>query len=302
MKKLLAIILAAAMLFSFAACAKEPVAEEPKPEDSVEFTVSGIEDEANKSGSMWELMCRLLPEYVIYKDLKGNFTKTKVNTDLKLNEYDWSSLAGTYKGIDVSYYQGNIDWAKVAASGIKYAIIRAGYRGYTQGTLKEDEKFSDNILGALQNDIPVGVYFVTKAITKEEGIEEADYVLELIKPYNVTWPVVIDIEPNKALDDRTAVLSAAERTEIILAFCQRIEEAGYTPMIYGGVGTFMNHLEIEKLEGVDKWFAQYFNQPYLRYYFGIWQQSESGTVPGIKGNVDIDFSINDYGAANKIKN
>ncbi len=265
-------------------------------EESISIKLSEIQDDANNSSSMWELLCKMLPEHVIFKDSKGRFTSERVNAELALNTYDWSSLAGTRKGMDVSYYQGAIDWSKVKQSGIEYAIIRLGYRGYAQGVFSEDKKFEANITGALSNDIPAGVYFVTKAITVDEGIEEANYVLERIKPYNVTWPVVIDIEPASSINDRTNELTAPQRTDIILAFCDTIKEAGYTPMIYGGVGTFMNYLEFERLEGVEKWFAQYFNQPYLRYEFGIWQATDKGEVLGIRGNVDINYSLKDYGA------
>jgi len=268
-------------------------------ESTDEALLEAVEAQANKSGSMWELMCRMFPSYIIHKDLKGNFTHTKVNTELALNTYDWSSLAGTYKGMDVSYYQGDINWSKVAQSGITYAIIRVGYRGYSEGKMVTDNNFEANIKGALENDIPVGVYLVTKALTEEEAVEEAEFLINHIKVYNVTWPVVIDIEPTANIQDRTAELTADVRTRNVLAFCNRIKEEGYTPMIYGGVGTFMNYLEFDKLEGIDKWFAQYFNQPYLRYEFGIWQASSTGSVSGIKGDVDINYSIKDYGKADK---
>lgn len=299
MKRLTALLLCLAIVAGMTGCVGPGEIPTSKTETEDEgVTINDIEAEANKSASMWELMCRLFPDHVIFKDEKGNFTQKKVNKELKLNTYDWSALAGTRKGIDVSKYQGTIEWDKVKKSGIEYAIIRVGYRGYTQGTFQEDPKFVENITGALENDIPVGVYIVTKALNAQEGIEEAQYILDKIKPYKVTWPVVIDIEPSNNPEDRTAALSASERTEAVLAFCEEIKKAGYVPMIYGGIGTFMKYLEFEKLEGVEKWFAMYFNEPYLRYEFGIWQATDSGSVPGIKGNVDIDYSIKDYGAAN----
>lgn len=291
-KGIIALLLVLAMLFAFTSCGKK----ESGDDDcwTLEDQLGYLEDEADKAGSMWELICRLFPDYVIFKDDKGRFTYQKVDENLALNEYDWSSLAGTYKGIDVSHYQGKIDWAKVAGQGIEYAFIRVGYRGYSEGKLVTDKYYKDNIEGAIKNDIGVGAYFVTKAITESEAIEEADYLIDCIKPYNITWPVVIDIEPNTNPSDRTSTLMPDSRTTFVLAFCNRIKEAGYTPMIYGGVGTYMKYLEFERLEGIDKWFAQYFNQPWLRYEFGIWQATDSGTVDGIKGNVDIDFSIKNY--------
>lgn len=291
-KKMLALLLAMLMCFSLVSCNKKAGEKEGY---LVEDQLKIIEEVANKAGSMWELICRLFPDYVIFKDFKGNFTYEKIDTSLKQNTYDWSSLAGTWKGMDISSYQGKIDWDKVKASGIEYAIIRAGYRGYTEGVLKEDSKFEDNIKGALENDIAVGVYFVTKALTEEEGREEARYLIDMIKPYKITWPVVIDIEPTAKADDRTRDLSAEQRTNNVIAFCDEVRDAGYTPMIYGGVGTFMKYLEFDRLEDIEKWFAQYFREPFLRYEFGIWQATDEGFVEGIKGNVDIDYSIKNYG-------
>jgi len=289
-KNLIVLLLICCMLLSFVSCNKEtPLTAEQVEEQKFEEIVK----EANEAGSMWELLCRLFPNYVIYKSFTG-FAYHRVNTELALNTYDWSSLAGTYKGIDVSTYQGSIDWEQVAGSGIEYAFVRVGYRGYTEGKLQEDKRYKNNIEGALKNDVSVGAYFVTKALTEDEAIEEAEYFMELVKPYNITWPLVIDIEPTSNLDDRTGLLTAEQRTKNVVAFCNTIKEAGYTPMIYGGVGTFMNYLEFEKLEGIDKWFAQYFNQPWLRYEFKVWQASDEGSVPGIKGNVDINYSIVSY--------
>lgn len=293
-KLLIAAVLLAVAILAFAILKSGDKEEEPAPEPALR--IEDVEGIADDSGSMWELMCRLFPDYVIYKDSKGHFTYSPINKELAQNTYDWSSLAGTIRGIDVSYYQGKISWDKLKTANVNYAIIRVGYRGYTQGTFAEDKMFETNIVGALQNDIPVGVYMVTKALNKEEGAEEADFILEKIKPYNITWPVVIDIEPTSNANDRTANLTASERTDAVLAFCDRIREAGYTPMIYGSVGTFMNYLEFERLEGIEKWFAQYFNAPFLRYEFGIWQASDQGKLPGINGNVDINYSIKDYGA------
>lgn len=287
-KNLISILLVLCMMLSFVSCGKEKEVALTEEQE-----LEALEKEANKAGSMWELLCRLFPGYVIYKNLTG-FTYQKVNKDLALDTYDWSSLAGTYKGIDVSTYQGKIDWDKVAGSGVEYAFVRVGYRGYTEGVLKEDKRYKENLEGAIKNDISVGAYFVTKALTEEEAIEEANYFISLIKPYKITYPLVIDIEPTTDIDDRTGSLSAEQRTKNVIAFCDTVKAAGYTPMIYGGVGTFMYYLDFEELEGIDKWFAQYFNQPWLRYEFKIWQATDSGTVDGIKGNVDINYSIVDY--------
>ena len=197
----------------------------------------------------------------------------------------------SHKGIDVSRYQEKIDWRKVAEDEVEYAFIRLGIRGYTEGEIMEDETFQDNIRGALKNDIEVGVYFFTQAMSVEEAEEEAEFVLESIAPYRVKYPVVIDVEAVTSANARSNDLTSEERTEYCIAFCDKIREAGYTPMIYGNLKTFMLLLDIEKLEDYDKWFAYYDEEYYFPYDFKIWQYTNKGSVSGIKGEVDLNISF-----------
>lgn len=197
----------------------------------------------------------------------------------------------SHKGIDVSRYQDRINWEKVADDEVEYAFIRLGIRGYTEGEIMEDETFQDNIRGALKNDIDVGVYFFTQAMSVEEAEEEAEFVLESIAPYRVKYPVVIDIEAVTSTKARSNELTREDRTEYCKAFCDKIREAGYTPMIYGNLKTFMLLLNIEELEDYDKWFAYYDESYYFPYDFKIWQYTNKGSVAGIKGDVDLNISF-----------
>lgn len=199
------------------------------------------------------------------------------------------------KGIDVSKYQGKIDWAKVASEDVDYAFIRLGIRGYTEGAIQEDETFETNIKGARKNDIDVGVYFFTQAVSVEEAEEEAQYVLDKIEPYKVDYPVVIDVEAVANANARTRELTKEERTEYCIAFCEKIKNAGYEPMIYGNLKTFMLMLDIEQLEDYEKWFAYYDEEPYFPYAFEIWQYTDKGKVDGIGTDVDINISFGDWG-------
>ena len=198
------------------------------------------------------------------------------------------------KGIDVSKYQGEIDWEAVAADDVEYAFIRLGIRGYTEGEILEDETFEDNIKGARRNDIDVGVYFFTQATSVEEAEEEAQYVIDSIEPYKVKYPVVIDVEAVTNTGARTRELTMEERTEYCIAFCEKIKEAGYEPMIYGNLKTFMLMLDLAKLEEYGKWFAYYDEQVYYPYAFKVWQYSDSGKVNGIEGDVDLNISFGDW--------
>lgn len=199
------------------------------------------------------------------------------------------------KGIDVSRYQEKINWKKVAEDGVEYAFIRLGIRGATEGKLMLDETYEDNMEGALENDIDVGVYFFTQALNQEEAVEEAEFVLENLGDYNVTYPIVLDVEEITTKNPRTKDMEKQDWTDVCVAFCDRIKEAGYTPMIYGNLKTFMLMVDLEQLEDYEKWFAYYRTPLYFPYEFSIWQYSSTGKVNGIGTDVDMNISMKDWG-------
>ncbi len=203
--------------------------------------------------------------------------------------------ADTIPGVDVSYYQGNIDWEKVKASGIEFAIIRLGYRGYGQeGKLVEDKLFTQNIEGALAAGLKVGVYIFSQAITVEEALEEADFVLERIEKYDITMPIVYDWE-YVSEEARTANMDRRTLTDCYKAFCEKITEAGYTPMAYFNSYQSRSLMYLTELEEYPFWLALYSDRMTYPYRFEMWQYTDSGRVPGIEGNVDINlFFVNEY--------
>ncbi len=223
------------------------------------------------------------------------------NNNFKVDENGFveynDSIVTSKKGIDVSKFQGDIDWKDVKDDGVEYAFIRMGYRGYgSAGKLVTDENFEKNIKGATANGVDVGVYFFSQAINEEEAIEEAQYVLDAIEGYDVAYPVVIDIEEVTDSDARTADMTREQWTKNCIAFCETIKAAGYTPMIYGNLKTFFIMLDMTQLEAYDKWFAQYDTSVYFPYEFKIWQYSESGKVNGI--STDVDLNVSFYEPAN----
>ena len=196
----------------------------------------------------------------------------------------------SHKGIDVSKFQGNIDWNQVAQDGVEFAFIRVANRGWgSNGTLMEDEKFEDNILGAQAAGIKTGVYIYSQAITEEELLEEANLVLSKIAPYHLECPVVFDVERVSRDDGRMNNITVEERTHLTQLFCQTIEAAGYRPMIYHNTEMGALFLNVAELEGYDKWFAAYTDTLYYPYEYKIWQYSQTGTVRGI--NTDVDLNI-----------
>ena len=130
---------------------------------------------------------------------------------------------------------------------------------------------------------------------KEEAVEEAEFVLEHLGGYDVTYPIVLDVEEVTTKNPRTENLTKQERTEACIAFCERIKEAGYTPMIYGNLKTFLLMLDMEQLEEYEKWFAFYQTPLYFPYEFSVWQYTSTGSVNGIKGDVDMNVSMKDWG-------
>jgi len=197
----------------------------------------------------------------------------------------------THKGIDVSKYNGAVDWSQVAADGVEFAFIRAGIRGYGSGKLVEDEGFEENVESAITNGIKVGVYFFSQAITPEEAVEEAQFVKQLIAPYRIECPIVIDVEKVSDSQARMNKISVEERTNAVKAFCEEIEKDGYEPMIYYNMEMAALMLDLEQLETYDKWFAYYNQDIYFPYEFKIWQYSDKGRVNGVEGNVDLNIAF-----------
>lgn len=211
-------------------------------------------------------------------------------------EYYENGEPASKKGIDVSKYQSSINWKKVAQDDVEYAFIRLGIRGSSEGKLLLDETYEKNMEEALANDIDVGVYFFTQALNKEEAVEEAEFVLEHIKDYDVTYPIVLDVEEITTADPRTKDMTKQDWTDVCIAFCDRIAEEGYTPMIYGNLKTFMLMVDLEQLEAYEKWFAYYGTPLYFPYEFSVWQYTSTGRVDGIKGDVDLNVSMKDWGS------
>lgn len=193
-------------------------------------------------------------------------------------------------GIDVSQHQGSIDWQKVKAAGVEFAMIRAGGRFADSGTLYKDDNAQANYAGAKAADIKIGAYFYSQAISVEEAEEEAAYLLEQIKDWDVGMPVVYDWEFYSATA-RTANMDPRTLTDCTKAFCDKIKEAGYTPMVYFNTNQSMEMLYLVELEDYLFWLAQYNGGGILKYDYKIdmWQYTETGTIPGINAPVDINL-------------
>ena len=206
-------------------------------------------------------------------------------------------VLSSYTGIDVSSYQKEIDWINVKKDNIDFAIIRAAYRGYTKGGIMTDSYFTTNIKGATAAGVKVGAYFFSQAITIEEAQEEAEYIINLVKPYTIKLPIIIDTEySNKNHDGRADSLSVEDRTEILKAFCDKVSDLGYTPMIYASKNWFNHNLNMKELSKYSCWVAHYTSSDSTDYEenYEIWQYTSTGSVGGIIGNTDLDVSLRKY--------
>lgn len=197
-------------------------------------------------------------------------------------------------GVDVSVHQDNIDWTKVKESGIDFAMVRLGYRGYGTGEAQLDENYAENIQGARDAGLDAGVYFFSQAITAEEAVEEANLVIESLDGLDVNYPVVYDWEIIYDDTARTDNISVDVLTDCCVAFCETIKNAGYTPMIYQNKRTSIFKLDLNRLNDYDFWLAEYNTEPTYYYDFDMWQYTSTGRVSGIEGDVDLNISFKDY--------
>ena len=245
------------------------------------------------------------PAMLEFVDSFGETYQMEVNSKVAPNLYDnqgflrngyrmsYGGEGYSYRlGIDVSHYQGDIDWQKVKAAGIEFVFVRLGYRGYGQdGVLKMDTNFEKNMEGARAAGLDVGVYFFAQAVNETEAVEEAEFVLEHLMEYDLQMPVVYDPESVVHEEARTDNVTGEQFTKNTKAFCETIEKSGYDAMVYCNMTWQAFKLDLEELEEYPIWYADYEEYPQTPYHFEIWQYSNEGTVDGIQGNVDLNIQM-----------
>ncbi len=220
----------------------------------------------------------------------------------KINDTDWayfylsgsnqgkmqednSHVAEALKGIDISVWQGDIDWEAVKNDGVQFAFVRLGH-----GTRKLDSRYAENMTEANAVEIPVGVYFYSTAKTPEDAVLDAQFVIDSLKGYTVSYPVAIDLEDSSQSES----LTKAQISEIAKAFCDEIRKSGYTPMIYCNENWYRNYIDFDAVGEVERWIARYSGTYAEDIERDIWQGGSTARIDGIVGNVDIDFAFTDY--------
>ena len=209
--------------------------------------------------------------------------------DFQYNRHNYLLLQNvdSSPGVDVSAHQGDIDWAAVKKSGIEFAVIRLGYRGYGSGKLVEDEYAKKNLREAKAAGLKIGAYFFSQALDIQETDEEIQFMLNMLADVDLDMPLVLDWEI-PAEDARTKNMDARTLTDIQLHFCGQMEKMGFQPMIYFNWHQSENLYCLSELEEYPFWLALYQDRMTYPWKVEMWQWTSSGKVPGIQGNVDIN--------------
>ena len=277
--------------------------EKDAPEQRGEVSLEEMETESSEGE---EVLPEPEPVYayerIYLEDSKLGDIAVPTIPGVKRHTYSWENLReenGRYlyesdewqsrTGVDVSYFQGDIDWERVKADGIDFAIIRLGFRGYGTGNIVIDEQFISNINEALEAGLEVGVYFFSQAVNEEEASREAETVLGMIEPYQITLPVFYDLEIIDDNGSRTKGLSADAMTANARAFCGIIEDAGYEAAYYAAQRTALLKYDMGQLTDYDLWYVQPGPEPVIPYHFTVWQYTSEGQVDGIDGNVSLNL-------------
>lgn len=242
-------------------------------------------------------------EYVpIHKDVEESILdpmqfQLDENGRMQYNDAEFTVV----NGIDVSVFQGEIDWNRVKSDGIDFVMLRVGFRGYgSKGVMEEDGNFRENYLNAKNAGLDVGVYFYSQAINETEAREEARFVLEILKDIKLDYPVAYDWEYVDYAEARTDNMSSEEITLCAKAFCEEIKAAGREVIIYFNreIGYF--EYDLNTLKDIDFWLAEYSHYPTFIYKFSMWQYTDKGTVDGINSDVDLNICVFPVNSAEEI--
>lgn len=293
---------------SFTASEKEePEAEEEtQKEDGTSKNKYSKYDEAAKKEAESDPARDGKHTLITYAD--GEEEWVLINPYLEQNTYDFSQLSekngkmlyyedgrqSSYLGVDLSKYNEEVDFQLLKESGIDFVMLRLGARGYGSGQIMLDEKFTDYITRAAQAGLHIGVYFYSQAITKEEAIEEANFVIQNLANYKLTYPVAFDMEYVENDTARVEALTREEKTTIAKAFLDTVKDAGYKPMVYGTKEWLIKEIDLTKLTDYDIWLSSQEDAPDYPYQFQMWQYSLKGSINGVTGNADMNISFVDY--------
>ncbi|MCR5117460.1 MAG: hypothetical protein K6A97_08135 [Lachnospiraceae bacterium] len=226
---------------------------------------------------------------------KNIYDYTNLYNQDGIMEYSKNGHVISSFGVDISKDQDYVDFNKLKKAGCDFVMIRVGQRGYTSGQITIDEYFEDNIRRASQAGLEIGVYFWSQAVTEEEAIEEAQFVIDNVKDYTLVYPVAFVMQYPEEGTARVEALTRADKTTVTRAFLKKIEEAGYKSVVYGDKAWLIKYLELNKVvSDYDVWLSEEGDLPTYPYEYTMWQYNKKGSISGIKGDVSFNISMVDY--------
>lgn len=279
-----------------------------KNDDSESDTSATVSPES--SASTEEITEANDGKHTLVTDYDGSSDWITISQYIAKHDYDFSNLSsvsGRFKyyqgdkcvssfGVDISKDQGYVDFNKLKKAGADFVMIRAGQRGYQSGVISEDEYFKDSLKRAQDAGLGVGVYFMSQAVTEQEAVEEAEFVIESLNGYSVNYPVafVMKYVPNDIC--RIEGVSRNDKSMIARAFLKKVKEAGYIPLLYGDKPWLIRYVDLSKLvNDFDIWLSMPgIDTPDYPYKFAMWQYNSQGTIDGISGSVNFNISFIDY--------
>lgn len=227
---------------------------------------------------------------------KNTFDFTKMEDKAGLKRYMENGRKTSYVGVDISKHTGKVSFDRIKAAGVDYVMIRLGSRGYSTGQITLDENFKENIEGAIEAGLDVGVYFYSQAISPDEAVQEANFVVQNLEPYraNVKYPVAFNMGFVSNDKSRIEGLSREDKTTVTTSFLEGVRATGYVPMIYGDKEWLIKEIDMTKLQDYDVWLSQEEEIPDYPYRYSMWQYNTDGVVNGIDGGADLNICFVNY--------
>ena len=251
-------------------------------ETSVDAHEGEVYIEDNALGGMW------LPK-------SERLNESRLDNEKFTEKNGLLTYEGGALGIDVSEFQTVTDWSAVKDAGVEFVMVRVGRRGYELGKIVADTECRRNIEGALEAGLDVGVYFFSQAVTPNEAREEARFVLDCIKEYKITYPVVFDWESTERTEARTFEMTNAQLNAVARAFVDVVREGGYRPVLYFYKYLGYRQYVLDDFADCDFWLSEPGERPTFYYETAMWQYTTEGSVPGIDGTVDVNICFTPYG-------
>ncbi len=227
---------------------------------------------------------------------KNTYDFTKMEDKAGLKRYMENGRKTSYVGVDISKHTGKVYFPSLKAAGVDYVMIRLGSRGYTTGQITLDENFKENIEGAIEAQLDVGIYFYSQAVSQDEAVQEANFVVQNLEPYraHVKYPVAFNMGFVSNDKSRIEGLGREDKTAVTVSFLDAVRAAGYVPMIYGDKEWLIKEVDLTKLQDYDVWLSQEEEIPDYPYRYAMWQYNTDGVLNGIDGGADLNICFVSY--------